>query len=355
MNSIPKMPSFSLNDEQVLKKKKLLSTEVKQIKLSETKGIVHLVNSFGNASFEARNIGRAAKLYHNKLRTDTSIIWSLSGSLFSAGLRQITIDAIRKNCVDALVCTGALFEQDMLEALGHKHYKCDVDLDDSELQDLMIDRVYDHLLDEVALRQVDLTFKEISKQMPDGNYSSREFMRYCGEWLSKAEKIEDSVMQAAFEKKIPIFIPAINDCSIGIGIALNQKEKCGATIDSIKDLREIALMKSECGNSGIIVVGGGVPKNYSQDSVIMAEMLGYDVEKHNFAIQISTADMRDGGLSGSTLKEAVSWGKNDKHIEEVMVWGEATVFFPLLIGYIFNDVEQLNRKGKELNNIFRAK
>ena len=349
------MPSFSLNDEQVLKKKKLLSTEVKQIKLIETKGIVHLVNSFGNASFEARNIGRAAKLYHNKLRTDTSIIWSLSGSLFSAGLRQITIDAIRKNCVDALVCTGALFEQDMLEALGHKHYKCDVDLDDSELQDLMIDRVYDHLLDEVALRQVDLTFKEISKQMPDGNYSSREFMRYCGEWLSRAEKIEDSVMQAAFEKKIPIFIPAINDCSIGIGIALNQKEKCGATIDSLKDLKEIALMKSECGNSGIIVVGGGVPKNYSQDSVIMAEMLGYDVEKHNFAIQISTADMRDGGLSGSTLKEAVSWGKNDKHIEEVMVWGEATVFFPLLIGYIFNDVDQLNRKGKELNNIFRAK
>ena len=349
------MPSFSLNDEQVLKKKKLLSTGVKQIKLIETKGIVHLVNSFGNASFEARNIGKAAKLYHNKLRTDTSIIWSLSGSLFSAGLRQITIDAIRKNCVDALVCTGALFEQDMLEALGHKHYKCDVDLDDSELQDLMIDRVYDHLLDEVALRQVDLTFKEISKQMPDGNYSSREFMRYCGEWLSKAEKIEDSVMQAAFEKKIPIFIPAINDCSIGIGIALNQKENCGATIDSIKDLKEIALMKSECGNSGIIVVGGGVPKNYSQDSVIMAEMLGYDVEKHNFAIQISTADMRDGGLSGSTLKEAVSWGKNDKHIEEVMVWGEATVFFPLLIGYIFNDVDQLNRKGKELNNIFRAK
>mgnify|MGYP000917507881 CR=1 FL=1 len=179
---------------QKLKKKKLLSTEVKQITLIETKGIVHLVNSFGNSSFEARNIGRAAKLYHNKLRTDTSIIWSLSGSLFSAGLRQITIDAIRKNCVDALVCTGALFEQDMLEALGHKHYKCDVDLDDSELQDLMIDRVYDHLLDEVALRQVDLTFKEISKQMPDGNYSSREFMKHCGEWLSNTEDIQEEAL-----------------------------------------------------------------------------------------------------------------------------------------------------------------
>ena len=114
-------------------------------------------------------------------------------------------------------------------------------------------------------------------------------------------------------------------------------------------------MKSKCGSSGIIVVGGGVPKNYSQDSVIMAEMLGYEVERHNFGIQISTADMRDGGLSGSTLKEAISWGKNDKDIEDVMVWGEATVFFPLLISYIFNDIQKINRKAKELNNIFRAK
>ena len=349
------MPSFNLSEEKILKKKKLLTNEVKQIQLKDTGGIVKLINAFDDSSFEARNIGKAAKLYHQKLRTDTSIIWSLSGSLFSAGLRQITIDAIRKNCVDALVCTGALFEQDMLEALGHKHYKCNPELDDSELQELMIDRVYDHLLDETALRQVDLTFKEISKIIPDGNYSSREFMEYCGKWLSETENIVDSVMQAAFENKVPIFIPAINDCSIGIGIALNQKNRTKFTIDSIKDLREIALMKSKCGSSGIIVVGGGVPKNYSQDSVIMAEMLGYEVERHKFGIQISTADMRDGGLSGSTLKEAISWGKNDKDIEDVMVWGEATVFFPLLISYIFNDIQKINRKAKELNNIFRAK
>ncbi len=355
INRIPEMPSFKLTGEQAHRKKKLLENEVKQIKLKDTGGIVKLINSFDDSSFEARNIGKAAKLYHQRLRTDTSIIWSLSGSLFSAGLRQITIDAIRKNCVDALVCTGALFEQDMLEALGHKHYKCDPELDDSELQELMIDRVYDHLLDEVALRQVDLTFKEITRTIPDGNYSSREFMEYCGKWLSEIDSVEDSVMQAAFEEKVPIFIPAINDCSIGIGIALSQKDRDEFAIDAIKDLREIALMKSKCGSSGIIVVGGGVPKNYSQDSVIMAEMLGYEVERHNFGIQISTADMRDGGLSGSTLKEAISWGKNDKNIEDVMIWGEATVFFPLLISYIFNDIQKINRKAKELNNIFRAK
>ena len=103
INIIPKMPSFNLSNEQVLKKKELLKNEVKQIKLVDTKGIVDLINAFSDASFEARNIGKAAELYQKKLRSDTSIIWSLSGSLFSAGLRQITIDAIRKNCVDALV------------------------------------------------------------------------------------------------------------------------------------------------------------------------------------------------------------------------------------------------------------
>ena len=354
-NKIPKMPSSNLSNDQVLRKNELLSNEVKQIILDGNHNVANLLEDFSDASFEARNLGNAAKLYSQKLQTDTSIIWALSGSLFSAGLRQITIDAIRKNCVDVLVCTGALFEQDMLEALGHKHYKCETNVDDRELQNLMIDRVYDHLLDEIALRQVDLTFKKISDEIPNGIYSSRYFMQYCGEWLSKAEKAQDSVMQAAFEKNIPVFIPAINDCSVGIGIALSQKQGKQISIDSIKDLREIALMKSECGNSGIIVVGGGVPKNYAQDSVIMAEMLDYQVEKHNFGIQIGTADTRDGGLSGSTLKEAISWGKNDQEIEDVMVWGEASVFFPLLISYAFNSLKTNNRKGQELNNIFRVK
>ena len=352
-NKIPNIPKISLSKKQISRKNELLNEEVKQIKLENT-NITELLESFADSSFEARNIGEAARLYHNKLQADNAIIWSLSGSIFSAGLRQITIDAIKANCVDALVCTGALFEQDMLETLGHKHYKCKTNLNDDELQDLFIDRVYDHLLDEIALRQVDLTFKKIAEDCPPGNYSSRKFMEICGKWLSKAENIQESVMQTAYEHKVPIFIPAINDCSIGIGLAMNQTKEKNISIDSIKDVREIALMKSKCGSSGIIVVGGGVPKNYSQDAVIMAEMLGYEVEKHSFGIQISTADMRDGGLSGSTLKEAISWGKNKQKMDEIMVWGEATVFFPLLMGYVFEKMKSINRNVYELNNIFRS-
>mgnify|MGYP001376739524 CR=1 FL=1 len=344
---VPNIEEIELTEKQIVRRKQILKDEVKQIKIKSSEDIARLIGSFADMSFESRNIGNAAKLYQKKLEQDTSIIWSLSGSIFSAGLRELVIDSVRKNLVDCLVCTGALFEQDMLEALGYNHYVQTEEIEDKALQNLLIDRIYDHLLDEIELQHVDETYKKIAKQMHRGNYSSREFMEYCGKWLSNVKDAHDSVILAAYEMNVPIFIPAINDCSIGIGLAMNQsEEKNGISIDSIKDLREIAKMKDLCGDSGIVIVGGGVPKNYSQDSVVMAEMLGYKVKKHRFGIQISTADPRDGGLSGSTLKEAISWGKNDEDMDEVMIWGEASVYFPLLISYI-SDLKRSNKK--ELN------
>ncbi len=351
-NTIPKLPIIELSAEEIKRKKDLMSDEVQQIIIKED--LIETIEAYSRASFQARKIGQAAKLYYKQTKEETGIIWSMAGSLFGAGLRQITIDCIRDNLVDVLVCTGALFEQDMLEALGHKHYICDSEIDDSELQRLGIDRVYDHLLDEMALRQVDLTFKKIASEMPEGYYSSREYMKFVGKWLSSSDSVKDSVAQAAYEHKIPIFIPAINDSSLGIGIAMNKNSNRGGIgIDVIKDLREIAQLKSECGNTGIIVIGGGVPKNYAQDAVVMAEMLGHQVNKHKFGIQISTADVRDGGLSGSTLKEAISWGKNDSEMEEVMVWGEATVYVPLLMGYVMQKNKNQVRPKRCFSDIFR--
>lgn len=346
-HKIPKKPIYNFSTYQTQRRKELLQTPVKHIDSDSLDNLKPLIESFSQSSFQARNLGNSAKLYKKELEEGTTIIWSLAGSIFSAGLRQLVIESIRNNLVDCLVCTGALFEQDMLEALGSKHYICKNKADDSELQSLLIDRIYDHLLDELDIQHVDLTYKKIAEQLEPRNYSSREFMQLCGKWLSKCTETKDSVILAAYEMNIPIFIPAINDCSIGIGLALQQdKSNEGISIDSIKDLREIAMMKKMCGNSGIVIIGGGVPKNYSQDSVVMAEMLGYKVDKHKFGIQISTSDPRDGGLSGSTLKEAISWGKNDQKMEEVMVWGEASVYFPLLISYVA-DVKRKDKK--ELN------
>jgi len=346
--TFPEKPEYEFTKEQLDQRREILNKKVEHISYENLKDTAPLIESFSKSSFQARKLGEGAKLYKKELERDTTIIWSLAGSIFSAGLRELVIESIRKNLVDCLVCTGALFEQDMLEALGHKHYAQTKKNKDAKLQSLLIDRIYDHLLDELELQHVDLTYKKIAKQIAPGNYSSREFMHECGKWLSKVKNAEDSVMLAAYEMNIPIFIPALNDCSIGIGLAMNQAESNdGIGIDSIKDLREIAMMKNICGDSGIIIVGGGVPKNYSQDSVVMAEMLGYNVKKHKFGIQISTADPRDGGLSGSTLKEAISWGKNDQEMEEIMIWGEASVYFPLLLSYVHNvkrnDKKELNK------------
>ncbi len=345
--TFPEKPQHAFTKNELEQRQEILNKKIEHIKYENLKDIAPLIDSFSKSSFQARKLGEGAKLYKNELEKETTIIWSLAGSIFSAGLRGLVIESIRKNLVDCLVCTGALFEQDMLEALGYRHYAQASKNDDGKLQSLLIDRIYDHLLDELELQHVDLTYKKIAKHITPGNYSSREFMHECGKWLSKAEGAKDSVMLAAYDMKIPIFIPALNDCSIGIGLAMNQAESDdGISIDSIKDLREIAMMKNICGDSGIIIVGGGVPKNYSQDSIVMAEMLGYNVEKHKFGIQISTADPRDGGLSGSTLKEAISWGKNAPEMEEVMIWGEASVYFPLLLSY----VNMVKRNGKkELN------
>ncbi|MDP6534027.1 MAG: deoxyhypusine synthase family protein [Candidatus Poseidoniia archaeon] len=335
----PPMPVVEFTPAQLKRRKELLYEPVRQFRISEHPGTVSLLETMRAGSFQGRQLGEAAALYERMTYEELGIIWSLAGSLFSAGMRQVVIDGIRNGLVDILVCTGALFEQDMLEALGHQHYHCQPTQDDTELQELLIDRVYDHLLDELALRQVDCTYSIIADGLEPGRYSSRAFLNACGSWLTKTEGVQDSVLQAAFEADVPIFVPALNDCSVGVGLVMQQAQRGleqSVGIDSIRDFHELAELKASTGETGLLIVGGGVPKNYAQDAVVMAEMLGHTPSRHRFGIQLSVADMRDGGLSGSTLREAISWGKNDRRIEEIMVWGEASLAFPLLVAYTYH-------------------
>tara|TARA_Y100000588_G_scaffold388674_1_gene489459 strand:- start:186 stop:1268 length:1083 start_codon:yes stop_codon:yes gene_type:complete len=347
----PQMPNIDLTKEQIKTKNNLLSKPVNQFIMGEQSDVSTLISSYKNSSFQARNLGEASELYLSKSHDDLSIIWSLSGSLFGAGMHQVAVDAIKNNLVDIIVCTGALIEQDMLFALGHTHYKCTPNINDGDLQTLGIDRVYDHLVDEMAMQQVDLTFKQIADDLPPGRYSSRTFLQKVGQWLSDCNFGHESILQIAYEKNLPIFSPALNDSSVGIGLVLHQGEKQLSDtlgIDSILDFKEIANLKASCGDTGLFIVGGGTPKNYSQDIVVMSEMLGNEPKRHLFGIQLSVADVRDGGLSGSTLQEAVSWGKNDPKIEDIMVWGEASISFPLLVTYVYQGRLQNLRKAQHL-------
>ncbi len=321
-------------------KKDFLKATVEHIDITAFPDVVPLVEAMGRTAFQARNLSRAAGIYDRMLRDpDCTIILCLAGSLISAGLKKAIQTLVRDRMVDAIVSTGAnIVDQDFFEGLGFNHYLGTPFVDDSELRDLHIDRIYDTYIDEDELRECDETVGRIADSLDPRPYSSREIIAEMGRFLESEGKGEGSIVLEAFRKDVPIFCPAFSDCSAGFGLVEHQYKRQGVncvSLDSAKDFLELTRIKMESKETGLLMIGGGVPKNFAQDIVVAADVLGQDAPMHKYAIQLTVADERDGALSGSTLKEASSWGKVDTVFEQ-MVYGEATVTFPLLAGYAWH-------------------
>jgi deoxyhypusine synthase len=339
-------------------KKELLSRPIVHLDIKQH-NVVSLVDAMADMAFSSRDVHRASSIYDMMLRdTECGVILCIAGSMVSAGMKQIFIDLIRNNMVDAIVSTGAnIVDQDFFEALGFKHYIAEDQYkygnEDATLRELAIDRIYDTFIDEDELRICDDTIEQITNSLEPRAYSSREFLREMGAWLEKkghtlAAGGVDSIVHAAYEKNVPIFIPAFSDCSAGFGLVAHQHARQGqpvVSIDSAKDFYELTKLKIENPSTGLLMVCGGVPKNFAQDIVVAAEILGSDAPMHKYAIQITVADSRDGALSGSTLKEASSWGKVDLTYEQ-MVYSEATLALPLIVGYAYHKQAHAARTGK---------
>jgi deoxyhypusine synthase len=348
-------------------KKELLTTPVQHIDIKQH-NVVALVDAMASMAYTSRDTARAASIYEMMLRdTDCGVILCLAGSLISAGLQKLIVDLVRNNMVDAIVSTGAnIVDQDFFEALGFRHYIAGDEYKygngDGDLRELMIDRIYDTFIDEEELRICDETTERVINSLEPRPYSSREIIREFGTYLAAngrtpAKGNNDSIILAAYEKNVPIFCPAFSDCSAGFGFVAHQHARRGqamVSIDSAKDFYELTQLKIANPTTGLLMIGGGVPKNFAQDIVVAAEILGVDAPMHKYAIQITVADSRDGALSGSTLKEASSWGKVDTTFEQ-MVYAEATLALPLIAGYAFHKKAGAARVGKEwikvLNNI----
>jgi Deoxyhypusine synthase len=338
------------------KKKDFLRDTIKHIDIKQH-NIVSLVDSMEHMAFSARDLNRAARIYEMMLKDkECGIILTLAGSLFSAGLKKVVYDMIMNNMVDAIVSTGAIMiDQDFFEALGFKHYQGTPFSNDNELRDLAIDRIYDTFIDEDELRICDETCKKICDSLEPRPYSSREFIWEMGKYLENngGPKVDDSVIYAAYKKNVPIFVPAFSDCSAGFGFLVHQTENPlkHVSIDSAKDFLELTKIKISCKETGIFMIGGGVPKNFTQDIVVAADILEGNAEMHKYAIQITVADQRDGALSGSTLKEASSWGKVETTFEQ-MVYSEATIGMPLITGYAYHKGSWKGRKSKDFQKLF---
>jgi len=321
-----------------MEKNDFLKDPVKHIDIKSFDS-TEIIEAMKDMSFTARDTARAADIFNRMIRDDEcTIILCISGSTSAAGCKQIYTDMVRHNMVDVIVATGAsIVDMDFFEALGFKHYKGSPFVDDRKLRELYIDRIYDTFIDEEQLQVCDNTIKEIADSLPPEPYSSREFIEEMGKYLINNVEKPDSLVQAAYENDVPIFCPAFSDSSAGFGLVMHQteNEESHISIDSVKDFRELTEIKIKSPVSGLFMIGGGVPKNFAQDTVVCAEILGKPSNMHKYAIQITVADVRDGACSSSTLKEASSWGKVDT-VYEQMVYAEATSVFPLIISYVYH-------------------
>ena len=335
-------------------KKDFLSKPVEHIDITSFDAR-QIISSMKKMSFVSREAANAANIFNEMIKDkDCTIFLTLAGSTSAAGCMNIYRDMVKYNMVDAIVATGAsIIDMDFFEALGFKHYQGSQFQDDAELRNNYIDRIYDTYIDEDELQMCDKIICKIADGLKPRSYTSREFIYEIGKYLKKKAKKKNSLIETAYDNGVPIFCPAFTDSSAGFGLVMHQEKnpKKHITIDSVREFRELTEIKIKSKGSGLFMVGGGVPKNFVQDTVICAELLGKEVAMHKYAVQITVADSRDGACSSSTLKEASSWGKVDT-TKEQMVFAEATSVLPLIASDAYHNGYWKNRKPRSFAKIF---
>ena len=334
-----------------MKRKDYLKNPVEHVKIGGTMTVDELMRQFRNSgSFGAGRLAAACDTYEKMLRDpECTIFLALSGAVVPAGMRTIVKDLIRSRYVDVVVSTGASMVHDAIEAVNGHHYKGSWLVDDHELYKYHIFRIYDIYVPEEDYVRLDYhlaeMYDEIAAERKGESLASNEFA-----WeLGKRLKDPNSILRAAYEEDVPIFMPAVRDSEFGFIHWLHasqQKEKKVLLVDAFKD---VPILCGICGKSpknGMIVIGGGVPRNTVQSAAI-ASKKGMD-----YAIVVTTDHPEAGGLSGSTLKETVSWGKVKGEADKVMVIGDATMIFPFIVASV---VERLGADFKRAPYLKRVK
>ncbi|WP_294319823.1 deoxyhypusine synthase [uncultured Sphingomonas sp.] len=349
------MTDTTINDTR---KAELLSTTVEHVDITKFDARP-IIDAMGKMSFTSRDLARATRIYNQMLEDkDCSIFLVIAGSTSAGGCMDLYAELLRSNMIDGVVATGAsIVDMDFFEGLGHKHYQALEIPDDNTLRSLYIDRIYDTYIDEEQLQDCDHTIGKIADSLEPKAYSSRAFIREMGKYLSAHGKKENSLVKLAYEHDVPIFCPAFVDSSAGFGLVKHQVDRAKEgkpymVLDAIADFRELTDIKIKAGTTGLLMIGGGVPKNFIQDTVVCAEILGHDdVEMHKYAVQITVADVRDGACSSSTLKEAASWGKVDTALEQ-MVFAEAGSVMPLLASDAYHRGAWKDRAKRAFGKMF---
>jgi deoxyhypusine synthase len=316
-----------------MKRKDYLQNPVEHIKVNGALTVDQLMQQFqGSGSFGAGRLSKACTIYENMLRDkDCTVFLALSGAVVPAGMRTLITDLIRRRLVDAIVSTGASMVHDAIEALNGHHYKGSWTADDRELYRYHIFRIYDVFVPEEDYVKLDYQisemYREIAAERNGESLSSNEFAWELG------KRLEDpnSILHAAYEEDVPVFIPAVRDSEFGYVHMLHASQENQKNVLEVDAFKDVPLICEMCGRSpknGMIVIGGGVPRNTVQSAAI-ASNKGMD-----YAVVITMDRPEPGGLSGSTLRESMSWGKVKSEAHKVMVIGDALVMFPLIVASV---------------------
>jgi deoxyhypusine synthase len=327
-----------------MRNKDILQEPVKHIKINGKLSVDELIQQFKNSgSFGAGRLSTACDIYERMVRDkECTIYLALAGAVVPAGMRSLIAELIREKFINVLVSTGANMVHDAIEAVGGHHYKGHWIVDDNMLYKQNIYRIYDIFVSEEDFlrldhRLVDI-YDEIAAEKAGKPISSSEFTFELGKRLDD----HDSIMRSAYESKVPIFLPALRDSEFGYAYWLHASKKNfkdTLIVDAFKDVPEIIEMFKHSSRNGMIVIGGGVPRNTVQ-SAALATRKGID-----YAVLITMDRPETGGLSGSTLEESVSWGKVKGNADKVMVIGDVMIVFPIMVASVIERMgERFTRK-----------
>jgi deoxyhypusine synthase len=328
---------------------KILNKPVRHIDVRKTQNVYDLVQGFQHTSFQSRNVFKCFEVLRNMLKDPRCIIFlGLSGAMIPGGMRKVIRDMIEWRLVDVIVSTGANMFHDIFESSGFRHYIGSDNGDDDALRRQRIVRVYDALMDDQEINKVIQLLSTVPKSLDEKVVSSRRYLEILGRSLTD----QGSILKTAARCGVPVFVPALCDSSIGIGLTfLHARKKAssdGPVIDQIRDSFEIAQIKNMARATGAVYVGGGVPKNYIQQLGPVSELLFQKESGHRYALQITTDDPKWGGLSGCTFEEAKSWGKIEKESQYAAVYVDATVVLPLLVAAIFQEGKAIRKRKRRV-------
>jgi len=319
---------------------------VKAVDLNTCKTVDDVIRQMKSSSFEARKIGEAADILEEMFeKKDCYTVLTLSGALTMAKMSLIFTELIERGWVDAVVSTGALIAHGFIASSGMTHFKYDWKMDDKKLYELGYDRVYDTLELEKNFLDASMLIDTIfGKEEYDGkSLGSWEICEIIGKHLHDASA-ESSLLKSAYEKKVPVYIPALNDSELGLDLISlrystrrSDRPKVKITHDAFADVLDFANRFSKQETAGIFTIGGGVPRNWAQQIGPFLE-LKYDISdpnkkfpRYHYGVRICPDPVTWGGLSGCTYSEGSSWGKFDPDGKYAEILVEATAVLPFLV------------------------